>query len=743
MFSTLGRNIVHHRRLVLVASATAFVVAAVLGTGVFGRLAGGGFDDPNAESTRAEELLADYGVGNPQLVLLADATGGDVDASAVGQAAAELESTIGSFEGVESVASYWSLGRPDGLRSESGSAAIVVATILGDETEQEERAIEIIEAVEGEGPVLQVSAGGEAAVFAAIGERLESDLVLAEMIAIPLTLLLLVIIFRGIVAALLPLAVGIMAIFGAFFVLWLVAGVTDVSVFSINLVTALGLGLAIDYSLFIVSRFREELASGLDSDAAVRRTVETAGRTVTFSALTVGVSLASLLVFPLYFLRSFAYAGIGVILVAMAASVVTLPAILAVLGHRVNRWSVGRSRRTVTGAAENVWARLGRRVLARPGAVAAVTISILVLVGLPFLSVDFGNPDARSLPEGNETRVTSERLVEEFASNEADAFAIVVPDGADVAAIDRYAATVSSIDDIARVDTVTGSYVDGSLVAEPGPSSAQYAPTPEAMWLSVVPEFVPMSSIGEDRIAEIRDLDAPFETFVGGATAQLVDTQSAIFGVAPLAAAWIVLATFVLLFLMFGSVLVPLKAIVLNTLSLTATFGAMVWIFQDGNLSGLLDFTATGLTDVSMPILMFAIAFGLSMDYEVFLLSRMKEEYDRTGDNDAAIVQGLAKTGSIVTAAALVLSVTFFAFATSGVTFMKLFGLGLGIAVLVDAFIVRATLVPALMKLAGDANWWAPEWARRIHDRFGIDEAGPAVPDDLTSLEGAELERFG
>ncbi|MEO1061504.1 MAG: MMPL family transporter [Actinomycetota bacterium] len=744
MFTSLGRQIVRRRRLVLVASVTALVVAAVLGTGVFSRLAGGGFDDPDAESTRADELLASYGVGSPQLVLLVDAVGGDVDAPEVADAAADLEATIASFEGVEGVASYWSLGEPDGLRSEIGDAAIVVATIFGTEDEQEERALEVIEAVEGEGPVFEVSAGGEAAVFNAIGERLESDLALAEMIAIPLTLLLLVIVFRGIVAALLPVAVGIMSIFGAFFVLWLVAGITDVSVFSINLVIALGLGLAIDYSLFVVSRFREELAAGHDSDAAVVRTVETAGRTVTFSALTVGVSLASLLVFPLYFLRSFAYAGIGVILVAMAASVVTLPALLAVLGHRVNSWSVGRRSTTVTGTLDNFWARAGRRVLARPGVVAVSTIAVLVFVGLPFLSVEFGNPDARSLPEGNEARVTTERLASEFSSNEADAFSVVVPQGADLDALDDYAATVSALGDIDRVDTATGSYVDGVLVAEPGPASGQYLLEPGAAWLSVVPDFVPMSSIGEDRIAEIRDLDAPFETVVGGATAQLIDTRSAIFAMAPIAAGWIALATFVLLFLMFGSVLVPLKAIVLNMLSLTATFGAMVWIFQDGNLSGLLDFTATGLTDVSMPILMFAIAFGLSMDYEVFLLSRIKEEYDRTGDNDAAIVSGLAKTGSIVTAAALVLSVTFFSFATSGITFMKLFGLGLGIAVLVDAFIVRATLVPALMKLAGDANWWAPTWARRIHERFGIDESGPSrdIATDARDDE-RELEPIG
>ena len=325
--------------------------------------------------------------------------------------------------------------------------------------------------------------------------------------------------------------------------------------------------------------------------------------------------------------------------------------------------------------------------------------------------------------------MVTETIRTDFASDESVAFPVVLP-GSTGSPVADYAAAVSLVDDVARVDGAGGSWADGELVAPAGPQSAQFA-NGTGEWLSVVPAFDPISALGEQRVQEIRDLAAPGTALVGGSTAGLVDSKAAIFGLVPWAALLIGGATFVLLFLSFGSILVPIKAIVLNLLSLTATFGMMVWIFQDGNGAGLLDFTATGLTDTTTPILMFTIAFGLSMDYEVFLLSRVKEEYDRTGDNDHAVEVGLARTGKIVTAAALVLSVTFFAFATSGVTFITLFGLGLAVAVLVDAFVIRATLVPALMKLAGDANWWAPAWMARIHDRFGIREGESAAPLDL------------
>jgi RND superfamily putative drug exporter len=574
---------------------------------------------------------------------------------------------------------------------------------------------------------ITVGLAGAEPVFAAIGETIKGDLARAEMIAVPLTLLLLLFVFGGLVAAGLPVLVGAVSVFGAFMVLWTVTLFTNVSIFSINLVTALGLGLAIDYSLFIVSRFREERARGRSVDDAVIRTVETAGRTVAFSAITVAISLSALLIFPLYFLRSFAYGGIGVLVVAMLISVVSLPALLAVLGPRVDSLRLFHRRDVHVG--EGFWHRLATGVMRRPGMVAIAGVTVLVALGLPFLNVEWGVPDDRVLPASAEVRQQSDILRNEFDSSEGDAFAIVATGGTDDASIAAFASEVSRVDGVARVDSAVGRFVDGANVVT-DPSLVQFASrssaSGDATWFNVVPEVEPISVEAEEMVSVLRSIDAPFdETLVGGASAALVDSKSAIFSLVPIAAVIIVVATFALLFLMFGSLLVPVKAIVLNVLSLTATFGLMVWVFQEGNGADLLGFTPTGLTDISMPILMFCVAFGLSMDYEVFLLSRIKEEYDLTGDNDLAVAVGLEKTGRLVTAAALLLSITFFAFATSGVTFIKLFGLGLAVAVLVDAFIVRSTLVPALMKLAGDWNWWAPAPLRRLHDRFGISETPP------------------
>ncbi|MEM7285990.1 MAG: MMPL family transporter [Actinomycetota bacterium] len=726
MFTRIGAFTVRRRRSVLILSLVGLVIAAVLGGGLFDRLLSGGFDDPGAESTQAAEYLdEEFGTGAPDLVLLVTAESGSVDEPDVVAEGLEITAELAAIEGTDDVISYWSAGSPPPLASEDGSRAMVLLRFLGedDDPDRVDLVGDVLEEYEGErGPVVLSPAGFEA-VFEEVGSTIEGDLARAEAIAIPLTLILLIVVFGGIVAALLPVAVGAAAVFGAFLVLFLITGFTDVSIFSLNLVTALGLGLAIDYSLFIVSRYREELARGRSTDEAVIRAVETAGRTVAFSALTVAVSLSALLIFPLYFLRSFAYAGIGVIIVAMVTSVISLPALLAVLGERVNKWQVFKRRDPIGG--EGIWHRIAVGVMRRPVTVAATGIVVLLAAGIPFFGVEFGVPDDRVLPDDNPARIASDILRDEFTSAESDAFPIVAVGNVDDATVTAYASDVSTLDGVARVDAVNGRYVDGALVAPADETTARFAGDDDT-WFNVVPDVEPISPEAEDLIAEIRALETGFdETLVGGNSAALVDSKDAIFGLVPIAAGIIGLATFVLLFLMFGSLLVPLKAIVLNTLSLTATFGLMVWVFQDGNGAGLLDFTATGLTDTTTPILMFCIAFGLSMDYEVFLLSRIKEEHDRTGDNDLAVATGLEKTGRLVTAAALLLSITFFAFATSGVTFIKLFGLGLAVAVLVDAFIVRATLVPALMKLAGEWNWWAPAPLRRIHDRFGLSEAGP------------------
>ncbi len=440
------------------------------------------------------------------------------------------------------------------------------------------------------------------------------------------------------------------------------------------------------------------------------------------------VSLSALLVFPQYFLRSFAYAGIAVVLLAMAGAIVALPALLAIVGHRIDSLRVLR-RRGPKPEEDGFWYRTATRVMRHPVPVAIGVVAVLLLLGSPFLRVQFGTPDDRVLPESAPSREVSAILRTDFEGDASESFPVVVTgiagdvDGALAGVAER----VSALAGVARVETSTGTFAGGALDATAEADAARYARAGSG-WMSVVPTFAMASSDGERLVSDIRSLDTDDgDVLVGGPAAELVDTKASIVERLPLAIGLIVVATFVLLFLLAGSVLVPIKALVLNVLSLTATFGAMVWIFQDGHLGDWLGFTATGAVDTSVPILMFCIAFGLSMDYEVFLLSRIKEEHDRTGDNDHAVALGLERTGRIVTTAALLLSVTFFAFGTSGVSFIKMFGIGLGIAVLIDAFIIRGTLVPAFMKLAGEANWWAPAPLRRLHDRFGVQEGSGVV----------------
>ena len=802
MFRSIALLVLRRPRTVLAATAVFLALAGAVGTGVFGRLSAGGFGDPAAESTRAESLLRErFGSGTPNFVVVASVgepqvgEGGQgvaVDDPAVVGAGEELTRRLRDDAAVTEVLGYWNLGRISVLRSDDGTRAVVAARLGGDEDAVLAESSRLRQELGDRLGPLELGYSGQGPVFSAVSDRIESDLATAESLAVPLVVMLLVVVFGGLVAAGLPLLVGAVSVLGTFFTLWMVTLFTDVSIFSINLVTALGLGLAIDYSLFIVSRFREELAARPRSHwapderravrAAVLRTVETAGRTVAVSALTVAVSLSALLVFPLYFLRSFAFAGVGVTLVAAAASVVALPALLALLGRRVDLLSLRRHPVTgaaATGAAANgvaengvaengvaengaaenernvkdgFWYRRAHAVMRHPVVVGGAVVLVLVVLGSPFLQARFGVPDERVLPAGDPARVATEQLRNDFASDEADALAVVLDSGragADPAdsAVARYAAALSNVDGVTRVDAPTGRYIDGAEVMAADAILTAYR-VPGAVRLGVVSSIVPISTDGEQLVADIRAVPAPAPAFVGGGAAEFVDSTAAIADRLPWAVAIIVVATFVLLFLMFGSLLVPLKAIVLNVLSLSATFGAMVWIFQEGHLAGALGVTATGMTDTTTPILMFCIAFGLSMDYEVFLLSRIKEEYDRTGDNTESIAVGLQRSGRIVTAAAALLTVTFLAFSVSGISFIKLFGLGLALAVVLDATLVRLTLVPAVMALAGDANWWAPAWMQRIRDRIGLSEGGsPGDPDDAPhpplGVEAGAVEEAG
>ena len=741
MLARIARFAVARRRFVLVASVVLFALGGALGGGVAEELSSGGFEDPGSESFQADQTLLDtFGTGVPNIVLLvsvADAPGDApaVDAPAAQAAGLDLTERLAETEHLTNVVSYWSIGNQPPLRSDGGDRALVIGRIAGTQDEVDDRIAEIAPQFEGKtAEGLDVEVTGFAETFRQVGHQIESDLLRAEMIALPITLVLLLFIFRGVVAAALPLAIGALSVVNTFLVLRIINSLTEVSVFALNLTTAMGLGLAIDYSLFVVNRYREELGHGHDPHTAVVRTVRTAGRTVAFSAGTVAASLLALLIFPIAFLKSFAYAGVAVAGLAGLFSVVVLPAMLAALGTRVNALPVGRRLERTTPEEDGFWYRAATRVMHRPGAITVAVIAVLVVAGLPFLSIELGLPDDRVLPESAPARAAADVIRDEFTSNEAGATSIVatgIGDTADPqvqARIDEYARRLSTIDGAERVDALTGIYADGeqlvdaAVVASAAPALAERFQHPSALYLSVVPDHEPNSGRGEDFVSEIRDLDAPFDVRVTGASAQLVDSKDALMDRIPTALLMIAGITFALLFLMFGSVVIPLKALVLNILSLSATFGAMVWIFQEGNLSGALDFTATGTIDSSTPILMFCVAFGLSMDYEVFLLSRIKEEHDNGADDRRAVALGLERTGRIVTAAALLIAVIFVAFGTSEVTFIKLFGLGLALAVLMDAFVIRGTLVPAFMRMAGAANWWAPAPLRRFHERFGMSE---------------------
>ncbi|MGH9046501.1 MAG: MMPL family transporter, partial [Acidimicrobiales bacterium] len=480
------------------------------------------------------------------------------------------------------------------------------------------------------------------------------------------------------------------------------------------------------------SRFREELAEGRDTNDAVRRTVASAGKTVVGSSLTVAGSLAILLVFPMAFLRSFAYAGIPVALLSGIAATLVLPAALALLGTRVNALTVWK--RSVRPSSEGFWSRLSRLVMRRPVAFVVGTLVVMGVLASPFMGLKLGYLDYRVLPPANHVRQVDDRLAHDFGQGQAEALTVVAPnvaapEGSAVRAdlVDDYAARLSRLADVQMVSAETGVFVHGRQLPAPRQYLAQFSNS-AGTWLSVVPSLDALSPKGEAVVAEVRDARAPFNVLVGGMPAQNVDATSAIWSRLPLALGLIALVTLVVLFLMFNSILIPVKALVLNVISLSATFGAMVWVFQEGHLSSFFGFTPTGNLLASIPILMFCVAFGLSMDYEVFLISRIKEHYDLGADNTTAVATGLQRTGRIVTAAALTMTVVFVALMTSGISFIKLFGLGLMLAVLMDAFVVRGMLVPAFMRLAGRANWWAPRFLTRQRDPAAPTGPGPRKP---------------
>ncbi|MBO1334264.1 MMPL family transporter [Streptomyces sp. VRA16 Mangrove soil] len=716
----LGGRIARRPRLVIWLSVLLTVVGLALAAGAMDRLVLSRFESPGSESLDTRAVLArEFDSGTPSVLLLVTARNGDVDSAAVTTAGRDLELELADQKGVAETASYWSRGKSPVMRSENGRQALVIARMSGTVTEARTRLAEFAPDFARSDATVKVEVGGGDEVFRQAAEQARTDFLRAEMIVFPLVLLLLAFIYRRFNAALLTLGMGLFSVIMTLALMRLLTSFTDVSTFAANLTLVMGIGLGVDYSLFVISRFREELAAGHEPAEATRRAVGRAGRTVAFSGLTVIVSLACLLLFPFPFLRSFAYSGIAVVLTSVFAALVILPAALARLGHRVRR------KKPAPAGDTGWWHTTALRMMRRPLAYGIPALAVLLALAAPTLGISFGTPDDRVLPAEVSSRVVQDQIRSGFAAEEMDAVQVLRPglpgDASGRDEIDATAVKLSRVPGVQQVDALTGSYADGRRVLEPNDSAERFASGRDT-WFSVVAS---QDALGADPDRVISDVRAAFgddEVKVGGYPAELSDFRSVLVERLPLVLGLVLLVTFVILFLMTGSVLLPAKAMVLNALSMAVMFGALVWVFQDGHLSGALGFTSTGTLEPSIPILMFCTAFGLSMDYEVFMLSRIKEEYDRTGDNTAAVAAGLERSGPLITSAAVILAASFATYASSGIVYLKMLGLGMVVVILVDATLIRAVLVPVLMRLAGRGNWWAPAPLRRLHARFGIAE---------------------
>ena len=698
MFMRLGAFIVGHRKSVLITYIIAILVAGGIGSLSFSRLDSGGYSDLNSESAKAANYITDtFKVQDPVAILVVDSGSRSVDDPEVVADAAALEKEVAATKGIKRTLSYWSAGNSPALKATDGKAAFlfIYADIENYDFDGYGAVGKIIaDQFDGEYKSLEVYAGGGAVVTDAINSKIKTDLLLAEGIAIPLTFILLAFVFGALVASAMPLVVGVGAILGSFFFTYLLTLTTDVSVFALNLITGLGLGLGIDYALLIVNRFREEMHNGKSIEESAIITVGTAGKTVFYSGLTVMVTLSALLLFPLNFLKSFGYAGVIVTLFAIFGALIPLPALLAILGKRVDK---GVTRKGGLAPKEDGrWATTARFVMARPVPVVIASLSILIVMALPIANIAFAQVDSRVLPASNRAAVSSALIEDRFASFEGSPIEVVLPDGAGREdSLNSFLARAQSVDGITRV------------------SALEYAG--DDIRVQVIPGTSSRTLDAERLIKELRALEKPDGLLIGGAAADFTDSQGGIARTLPWALGWIGVAVFILIFVFTGSIILPIKAVLLNGLSLVATLGVVTWIFIEGNLKWLVgDFTVTGTLDTGSVILVAVVVFGLSMDYELFLLSRIREEHLNGKSNVESVAIGLQRSARIITAAALLLAVVFAAFITSGVTSIKMLGFGVAFAVLLDATLVRALLVPALMRLFGERNWWAPKSLRRF-----------------------------
>ena len=710
MFDALARFADGNARRIGLFAIAFFLLAGALGGSVANRLDPYGADDPATETVKAKDRLFEAGLRIPAvLVVVEDAP---VAAPATRAKVEALEQRLRRRADVKSVTGYYDTGSPVFVSEDKRSTYFAVALRPTEDKQWQEAGADIADSLADEPGVV---VGGAAVAQEQVNKQVEKDLRTAEMLAFPLLFLLSFLFFRSLIASLLPLMIGGLAIVGTFLILRLASEVGSISIFALNLTTALGLGLAIDYSLFVVSRYREEIAKDGPGLAAMRRVLATAGRTVFFSSLTVSAALASLLVFPQRFLYSMGLGGALVALFAALISLTVLPAVLTLLGTRVNslapRFLQRRAEADTRPDEKGFWYRLSRFVMRRPAPVATLSALLLIAMGLPFFGIKFNTVDPGVLPESASARQAYETVSSEFPPYRETPIWIDVEGGGPKAAA-QVARQVRKVEGVAEVNPPQP--LRGDVTA-----------------LRVVSADPFVSEASQSTVKRIRALQPPPGTtlLVGGATADFVDLQTSLVRHLPIVLAIIVVATLVILFLMTGSVILPIKSLLMNFLNLSAVFGLLVLIFQDGRLEGFLDYSSPGAIEQTMPILLFAVAFGLSTDYAVFLLSRIKEARDNGASDSESVAIGLERTGRIVTAAALLFAVAMGAFATSQIIFIKENGVGTALAVLIDASIIRALLVPSLMELLGKWNWWAPKPLVRVYERFGISETGPQEPE--------------
>jgi putative drug exporter of the RND superfamily len=699
MYARLGRVCFQHRRAVLLCWLAVFVVGIVVGGGVFARLKDSN-GSSSIESVKGFNILDDAKSTGPGAIAVVD--GARVSDPAARAAVERLTAKLRALPHVQSAVNAYSSPDPR-LRATDGNASLIVLSVAKNEDDpmaMHRDVDRIRDAVKGQGPGATIRVGGDLGVMRDEMMATQDDLIMGELIALPILLVALFFVFHGVRAALLPLASALVTTAGALLPVLAVSHATDVASYAVDVIILFGLALAVDYSLLIVNRFREERATGADALTAVERTTESAGRTITYSALTVAAALSGLFAFNNPTFTSLALGGIPTVLVALLAGLTLVPALLAGWAEKIR--PVER-----LNADDGFFGRLARRVQRHPAIVAVGVAALLVAAAIPFLKVNYGSGDPRILPRGAESRQVAQTLLARFPGKQADPVQVVARLPASDPRVRAYAARLKQHRGVAAVEMEQG--LHGNVSA-----------------IDVIPTGTSQGDQAQALVHQLRAERPAYRTYISGQAAFLADFKTQITDRLPYAALLIGITTFVLLFLMTGSVLVPVKALVMNTLSLGATFGVLVWVFQDGHLSGLLGFDAFGAIEVWVPVVVFVFAFGLSMDYEVFLLSRIKECYDECGDNDRAVANGLQRSGRIITSAALLVMIVFLGFAAGKSLGIKEMGLSLAVAVAVDATLVRCLLVPATMTLLGDANWWAPAPLRRLYDRFGLHEA-PSV----------------